>query len=894
MTTTKPTSRTHALGQGHIRRDRRTARQGFTLFEVSISLVLVAFGVISVLMLFPAGLKAQQMARFQIYAAAKAEEMLEQFNGTQHSNPAIDTEGLAMWDVPVAHKAQSWDLESRLSAHRFGIMPLPLTVARRLDSDGDEIQQILDEGGFLYYSQPLASTGTQEQGAAVAPPNEAQKMIIGVKGYAQQNGLSSFPLKNWPYHTPFPSPPLQMHHMADKFLPKTYNKDEDGDEYYSKYYSYYSWPWMDNEDQVYQGRINIRNNSETYCVPWETSPAPFPALFPGDPDIQKVYDWPLDPDPAGNPPSADYPRGFENEVAPNYPVGSNPQIQPLHVGYFPYACGRLWEAGGTNPGWKEWDVPPSGGPPPIAGTRHPYGIGALVTRNGTNYTCLVAHLAENAVNGPPPNPAYWAQVPLEFPATHLVQITRSQSTNARDSMPAEALLSGKAVYGEYPSRPSVVRYVATTFWYAKQKGFDWPDLNTVPANLYAGFTHTNSSEHWKEVQAFRFLAHATTCLTAWYSYGGTEPENLSVGVSIPQIQLDNIKSPAGVKITHNLIKYYHERSLHLINLFAASYPNDWMMPRPLNRAIMMDFPLLQFDMFADPLPQNMGPQIFPNDLYDSTRENPPQQGMYTTIPNNRFTKIFGRDRDDNPTQWRVVSSSPIRNIGVSATFPTNFIDSRMATISGGPPRGHFGYAEHFNLTAKFDAAERCRELIFWVADWQSYEDFETAPSAPVDSSKYPLGAPRSEWHESGHIVPSKRTRSFDQRMGDLEFRDEQLWSYRNPEKTLLFFKLADPDGAYRRLPDLPNLIAGNIGIDVRDLPTGYNVEANMVLNRPWNNYPDKGDRLENRMNFVGAWGADRNFNKKLDRGPLPKSVRLRAVQVARFNFYDPRVQAILR
>ena len=86
------------------------SRRGFTLFEVSISLVLIAFGVVSVLMLFPAGLKAQQMARFQIYAAAKAEEMIEQFNGTQHSNPAIDSEGLAMWDVPVAHKAQSWDL----------------------------------------------------------------------------------------------------------------------------------------------------------------------------------------------------------------------------------------------------------------------------------------------------------------------------------------------------------------------------------------------------------------------------------------------------------------------------------------------------------------------------------------------------------------------------------------------------------------------------------------------------------------------------------------------------------------------------------------------------------------------------------------------------------------
>lgn len=846
LTTSRPTTRI-GLTNGR--------RQGFTLFEVSISLVLVAFGVISVLMLFPAGLKAQQMARFQIYAAAKAEEMIEQFNGTQHSNPAIDTEGMAMWDVPVAHKAQSWDLESRLSAHRFGIMPLPLDLAGRLDSDGDEIQHILAEGGFVYYSQPLASTGTQEQGAAQAPPNEAQKMIIAVKGYAQQNGLSSFPLKNWPYHTPWPSPPLQMHHMADKFLPERTNHVQHPGTYRTNYYQYYSWPWMDNEDQIYDNRRNVRNHSETYCVPWETSP-PIPPLFPGDPDIQKVYDWPVD---------LDNPGGATTMVAPNYPLGSNPQEQPLHVGYFPYACGRLWEAGGTNPPWKEWDDQANG-------IRHPYGIGALVTRNGTNYSCTVAHLAEAGVNGPPPNAAFWVQLPgIQFPATHLEQITRSKSTRAYMGVNDGVQESGQAVYGEYPSRPSVGRYVATTLWYAEKKGFPWASISTAK-DPYLDFTDGDSRNHWKEVQAFRFLAHATTCLTAWYSYSSTEPENLSAGVTIPRVKLAGVLSPENVKITHDLIKYYHERSLHLINLFAASYPNDWMMPRPLNRAIMMDFPLLQSDMFSNPLPEDMGPAIFPNDLYNSTREDPPQQGMYTTILNNRFTNIFGRTQVDNPKQWRVVSSEPIRNIGVSATFPTNVIDSRMT--STGTPSGHFGRSDHFNLTAKFDAAERCRELIFWVVDWQSYEDFETAPSAPVDASKYPLAAPRSEWHESAHIIPTKRTRSYLNRMSDLEFRDEQLWSYRNPEKTLLFFK--------------------NGGVDPRTLATGTDVESFMILNRPWTNYPDKGAGVQNRETFNGLFGADRNFNKKLDRGPLPKSVRLRAVQVARFNFYDPRVQAILR
>ena len=64
---------------------------GFTLFEVAISLVILAFGVVSIMALFPAGLKAQQLARFQLYAAAKAEEMIEQFNTAHFDNATADT-----------------------------------------------------------------------------------------------------------------------------------------------------------------------------------------------------------------------------------------------------------------------------------------------------------------------------------------------------------------------------------------------------------------------------------------------------------------------------------------------------------------------------------------------------------------------------------------------------------------------------------------------------------------------------------------------------------------------------------------------------------------------------------------------------------------------------------
>src|SRR3954465_12519149 len=131
----------------------RPIATGFTLIEIAISLPLVAVAVTSVLLVFPTGIRAQQLARFQLYAAAKAQEMVEAFVACSNANANIDTEAFQPWDVPVAYRATAPDLESRLATHQFGIMPLPLAIARRLDSDGDEIQRILDGGGYVYYSQ---------------------------------------------------------------------------------------------------------------------------------------------------------------------------------------------------------------------------------------------------------------------------------------------------------------------------------------------------------------------------------------------------------------------------------------------------------------------------------------------------------------------------------------------------------------------------------------------------------------------------------------------------------------------------------------------------------------------------------------------------------------------
>ncbi len=711
----------------------------FTLFEVALSLGLVAFGVVSVLMLLPAGLKAQQLSRFQILAAAKAEEMVEAFVAAPNGNPALDTEGMTLYDVALAHRAETWDLESRLSSHRFGLMPLPVELARRLDSDGDEIKDILDQGGYVYYSQPLASTNTEEQGQAVAPPNEAQRLIIGISGFAQQNCMHSLQLKNWPYHTPMPSPPLHTFHMADLWLPQR-------DYTQSSYWNYNVWPWPDYE---YQSGPDWRNKVECWCMPWETAPGN------GDPDIQKVYDWP-----------------DENNV---------------HCGYFPYACGRLWD-------WPSGD-----------------------------------HV---------------------FNATQLVP----------PSQPGQPV-SAAALLGDYPSRPGVLRYVAATLWYAQRKGFGPSALATVD-DPHRPFTSADERERWKEVQAFRFLAHAATCLTSWYSFSApSEDDDLQRGVRIPVVNLAGLPSPSDMRITHQLITYYHERATWLVNQFASSYPYDWAVPRPLNRVTMMDYPLLQSDIFTPPLPEGLPA----NPLYGAD-----------------WNRFIGRPVDDHPHNWRVLSPEPVRNVGVSQTYPASPINPTMRD-NGYEPTSQFGDISHFNLTEPFEAAERCRQIVMWVVDWQSYEDFETLPSAPVDASKYPIAGPRSGWHENNDKPVTSIVHSFDARMVDLEFRDEQMWTYRNPEKTIMFWT-GNPSGTV---------------VDPRTLPTGTDVTPYMVLNDngtgDWTNeYPDKGPSLEARKVFNGLYGADRNFNRKLDRGPVPKSVRMRATTITRLNFYDPRVQAILR
>jgi hypothetical protein len=591
----------------------------FTLFEVAISLALVSFGVISVLMLLPSGIKAQQMARYQILASAKALELVESYNATHNGNPAIDVEADAPWNVHINAKNLQPDLESRVSSYRYGMFPLPDDIAKRLDSDGDEIQRMIAEGGCLYYSQPLATSGIQENGFAPStPPNEAQRLVMAIVGYPQNNALLHLPEKAWPYYAAYPSPPVHIVHK----------KDSDAD------------------------TSDIRPVGGWQAMLWE--------------------DLNLETSGAG--------------------------LRDVHAAY-----------------WAYFQVNPD----PIAA---PLGSPALADPARKYAEALIT----------------WCQ---------------------NQGLPP-ACYNGDSLLTDFPS----------------------------------------ATNRHLQVVAARIMGHVGPIMLA-----------------------NNIPSVGVVTFTPTTVSRMHENALFLGNQFAARYPYDWGAPRPLQRAIMMDTPLIEYDLLS-----------------------PPRSG----------TIAGGTGK--TAQQWRAVTPHPVINPGVSLTYPKLGTTAFWNTV--------WGPSVNSTLTAPFEPAERCRQIVFWAVDWQAYEDFETAPSAQVDAGRYPKYAPRPGLN-------------FAALCGGASWMDHHMFGYRNPEKMIVFNGDMTNVATGTSTPPGKNLIPGVHGVD----NFGSNTTDQGL-----------GTTNINISRFIGRWGADRNANQKLDRGTVPRSVRLRATTVARFNYYDMRVHATIR
>jgi hypothetical protein len=333
-------------------------------------------------------------------------------------------------------------------------------------------------------------------------------------------------------------------------------------------------------------------------------------------------------------------------------------------------------------------------------------------------------------------------------------------------------------------------------------------------------------------------------MTRWASLAQLGGQPSGGGLPIASAKIDDreaLLSPA-ITLTHDKIVFYHELSLRLAMKYAAYKPYDWGAPRPVNRALMTDFPLIEYDLF----------------------------------PGGGFPAMSGTIFDGGPgtvaaTQWRAVPAQPIQNIGRSYSFPDRPVDARW-----------WGDTRHFTLAKPFQPCERCRQIVFWAVDWQSYEDFESAPSAPLDASRYLFTAPLI-----GHPFTDRMSLMYgDAVNGGLGWMDSCLYSYRNPEKSFTYLKPVSDLAPGTPTPAAPDDNVHPIN------QWDYYLDPNNGL---WNNMAtDQGSQPKYIRSFLGSYGADRNGNRQFDRGPVPRSARLRAITVSRFQYYDPRVPVQVR
>lgn len=243
---------------------RRTAdpRRGFTLTEVMISLVILTMGICAVAAVLPVGLKQQSLTRDKIIASAMAVYLMDlAYNqplplwlrtpgpvypnyplSSGAANPALTSPAAAANLSQALYPPESFrsgspslsatkrfskssypalepeskihapDFERIVATWQWGICTVPEAISSRLRSAGGELEEILKNGGQLYYFGALEPRATDVTNSAafysnnaafnpqsghplqrpVALPKEIQNIVFAVRGYAQKNETITF------------------------------------------------------------------------------------------------------------------------------------------------------------------------------------------------------------------------------------------------------------------------------------------------------------------------------------------------------------------------------------------------------------------------------------------------------------------------------------------------------------------------------------------------------------------------------------------------------------------------------------------------------------------------------------------------------------------------------
>lgn len=209
----------------------------------------------------------------------------------------------------------------------------------------------------------------------------------------------------------------------------------------------------------------------------------------------------------------------------------------------------------------------------------------------------------------------------------------------------------------------------------------------------------------------------------------------------------------------------HDHCLRAAMDYTSRNPYDLLVPKPMNRQTFIDQGLYQFDLF-DNAGNARRPQQLTSDKakFDSaytitcpvggTRGDLLRPGVayaatqmvdsvldYTTY--HKFSRTFPPRADGSPFLFGSVIEG---NAGAAAgnqvadpyTFPRDYTTWVNAAHGWGlSPTSQSAPARpaRFTGTRAFTPSERTRQLVYWLVDWQQYEDAESAPSAPVDLSQ---------------------------------------------------------------------------------------------------------------------------------------------------------------
>jgi hypothetical protein len=213
---------------------RQPSRGAFTLFEVMISLLVLTTAILATVALLPVGLKAQQLARSQMFAASAAMTLINNFHTpvdkfqgisrlAPHYDGQVGVDATSTSQAPYTgwagvmeqEEIQASPYQPNLEQQQgwlTGVLPVPTVIAQRLDSDHDEIGHLIAQGGVLLYPDPnfmmgLNQGASQDKTLQIAPTSELQKLVFAVTSLPQQNALTSNPSISQPWYELYPFGP---------------------------------------------------------------------------------------------------------------------------------------------------------------------------------------------------------------------------------------------------------------------------------------------------------------------------------------------------------------------------------------------------------------------------------------------------------------------------------------------------------------------------------------------------------------------------------------------------------------------------------------------------------------------------------------------------------------